>query len=142
MKDLNSVQMEFDFLTPETVEFKKQENKLTKSEQALYKIIPTGKCNAIKTADLAKILGIKPRQVTYLIQKLRMKHFSICSSLSAPESGIYKPANFIEYNEFHKRYELDAFNRLKLLNAMNYSKFGLMRLTGENKPKIPPNKSA
>lgn len=134
------IQMEFDFLAPTPISFRDEITKLTKSEKALYKIIPTGKKNAVNTKQLAKTIGVEYRRITALIQQIRRKNIAICSSQEPNYSGIYKPANIVEFAEFFNRYQRANRERNKTETALKYSKYGIKLLTGGTTKK-PPDKS-
>ena len=60
--------------------FPNQESKLTKIENKVLKLIPTGKENARSCSYIAETLKISIRTVIETVRRLRLKHFDIGSN--------------------------------------------------------------
>lgn len=62
----------------------------------LIDYIPTGKENAVKCSELAKMFGCNVRKITRSINALRNKGVVICSD----SNGFYKPQNNEDIKSF------------------------------------------
>ena len=92
--------------------FPNQESKLTKIENKVLKLIPTGKENAKSCSYIAETLKISIRTVIETVRRLRLKHFDIGSTTN---NGYYQ---FKEYLEFMSKYSKEQARRNEILKAM------------------------
>lgn len=100
--------------------FPNHESKLTKLEKEVYDLIPTGKENSVTSDDIANVLGIDPRYVKKLVQKMRLKYYGIGSDKGI-DSGYYLFKNHAEYQEFISKLEMEQMNRQKVIDALKHS---------------------
>lgn len=109
---MESVQTSFNF---NGLKFPNQERELTKLENKVLKLIPTGKENAKSCSYIAKTLKISIRTVIETVRRLRIKHFDIGSTTN---NGYYLFKNEREYLEFMTKYSKEQFRRNNVLKAM------------------------
>ncbi|MBW8038056.1 HTH domain-containing protein [Lactobacillus helveticus] len=95
--------------------FPNQESELTKLENKVVKLIPTGKENAKSCAYIAKTLKVSIRTVIETVRKLRLKHFDIGSTTN---NGYYRFKDEQEYLEFMAKYSKEQSRRNNVLKAM------------------------
>lgn len=78
----------------------------------LMEIIPVGRANAIRSEDLARLVGAKGvRQLQDMIAVARLQGYLICSGCGA---GYWRPANREELRSFVRTTESRALNTLKV----------------------------
>lgn len=78
----------------------------------LISFIPVGKPNAIRSEDLARLVGAKGiRQLQDMIASARLQGCLICSGCGA---GYWRPANREELRSFVRTVEARALNTLKV----------------------------
>lgn len=98
---------------------------LSELEAKVYSCIPKGKANAISQKELAIKVGINPRSVGSIIQKLRTKYFlAIGSSRYYPRSGYFRISSLEEFNQvknmlINSRDELD-----RTISCLDKTEFG------------------
>ncbi|MCZ3742193.1 hypothetical protein [Lactobacillus mulieris] len=98
---------------------------LSELELKVYSCIPKGKANAISQKELAIKVGINPRSVGSIIQKLRTKYFlAIGSSRDYPRSGYFRISSLEEFNQvknmlINSRDELD-----RTISCLDKTEFG------------------
>lgn len=97
------------------LKFPKQETKLTKLEQKVFKLIPVGRENAITGAYIAKTLHISTRHVIELVRRLRLKH---CDIGSTTNEGYYRFKDAKEYSEFMNKYSKEQARKNQVIQAM------------------------
>lgn len=74
-------------------------------------LIPVGRENAIRSEDLARLVGVKGvRQLQDMIATARLQGCLICSGCGA---GYWRPANREELRSFVRATEARALNTLK-----------------------------
>lgn len=95
--------------------FPNQESKLTKIENKVLKLIPTGKENARSCSYIAETLKISIRTVIETVRRLRLKHFDIGSTTN---NGYYQFKDAKEYLEFMSKYSKEQARRNEILKAM------------------------
>lgn len=77
----------------------------------LVEIIPVGRANAIRSEDLARLVGAKGvRQLQDMIAVARLQGYLICSGCGA---GYWRPANREELRSFVRTVEARALNTFK-----------------------------
>lgn len=77
----------------------------------LVEIIPIGRVNAIRSEELARLIGVASvRQLQDIIASARLQGYLICSGCGA---GYWRPANRDELRSFVQTTEARALNTLK-----------------------------
>lgn len=92
-----------------------QESELTKIENKVLKLIPTGKENARSCSYIAETLKVSPRTVTETVRNLKLKHFDVGGTR---ENGYYQFKNEKEYLEYMSKYSKEQARRNQVLRAM------------------------
>lgn len=81
------------------------------NSRELISFIPVGRGNAIRSEDLARLVGAKGvRQLQDMIASARLQGCLICSGCGA---GYWRPANREELRSFVRTTEARALNTLK-----------------------------
>ena len=112
MNKLNAIQTS---LNLNGLTFPNQESELTKIENKVLKLIPTGKENARSCSYIAETLKISIRTVIETVRRLRLKSFDIGSTTN---NGYYQFKDEKEYLEFVSKYSKEQARRNEILKAM------------------------
>lgn len=95
--------------------FPNQESELTKIENKVLKLIPTGKENARSCSYIAETLKISIRTVIETVRRLRLKSFDIGSTTN---NGYYQFKDEKEYLEFMTKFAEEQNRRKQVIEAM------------------------
>ncbi|MCZ3765743.1 hypothetical protein L2505_05640 [Lactobacillus gasseri] len=115
----------------ETETMKSTNNKLTKFEKQVLKCIPSGRQHPITSNKLAVINNTAKRNITYTIQKLRIKGVLIGSSRLKDKSGYYRIQTVNEFFEVIGMLNSERNTLSKTISAMMNTFNNGTTLTGQ-----------